>query len=229
MNARLKYVSEKETDTTNESPKTTQNYPKFISSVKPVNQEVSLNTKKYLLSKTDSLGNIEYCNSYFCEITGYHEEELIGKPHSIVRHPDMPGAIFHLMWQHLHRRKPVHVILKNMRKDGRFYWIHADINIKINKASNEIIGYFAYQKKVPDHVIKTINPLYIQLQKIENYLGLEASVRYLSRFLEQSEKSYTQYIEEVLYAKTFAYKLAKLKKRLLSKNNTHDKYTTLLS
>jgi PAS domain S-box-containing protein len=231
MNARLKYVSEKETDTIDKPQKSTQSYPKFISSVKPLNQEISLDAKKYLLSKTDSLGNIEYCNSYFCEITGYDEEELIGKPHSIVRHPDMPGAIFHLMWNSLHRREPVHVILKNMRKDGRFYWIHADINIKINKASNEIIGYFAYQKKVPDHVITTIAPLYTQLQKVENDSGLEASVRYLSRFLEQSEKSYAQYIEEVLYARTFTYKLAKLKKRLLSNNNTHDsnRYTTLLS
>ncbi|MEJ2469266.1 MAG: PAS domain S-box protein, partial [Campylobacterales bacterium] len=64
----------------------------------PVDEEIKLDPKKYIVSKTDPKGIIEYGNDYFVEISGYKESELIGQPHNIIRHPDMPKVVFKLMW-----------------------------------------------------------------------------------------------------------------------------------
>ena len=192
------------------------NYPKIETGIAPVDISVPLDSRKYLLSKTDPNGVIEYCNKYFCEITGYEESELIGQPHSIVRHPDMPGAIFYIMWEHLHHKKSIPLILKNMTKNGHYYWIQTEINIKINKASNEITGYFSYQREVPQYVIKAIEPLYYELRSIERRRGLERSVDYLKSFLAQREQTFEDYIHELHISNTFAYKLSKLSKRIFT-------------
>ena len=191
-------------------------HPKIVTDISPVDIDVPLDSRKYLLSKTDPSGVIEYCNRYFCEITGYQESELIGQPHSIVRHPDMPGAIYHIMWEHLHQKKSIPLILKNMTKKGHYYWIQTEINIKINKASNEITGYFAYQRKVPQYVIKTIEPLYYELRSIEKRRGLESAVTHLKNFLAQREQTFEEYIHEVHISNTFAYKLSKLSKKIFT-------------
>lgn len=67
----------------------------------PTGNEIKLDSKKFIVSKTDVTGKIVYGNSYFTEISGYKESELIGAPHNILRHPDMPKALFYLMWEHL--------------------------------------------------------------------------------------------------------------------------------
>ena len=219
MDAVLKYKSPANEIALQEEKKETIetfDYPKIATNITPVDVNVPLDSKKYLLSKTDPSGVIEYCNKYFCEVTGYDKKELIGQPHSIVRHPDMPGAIFHIMWEHLHQKKSIPLILKNMTKKGHYFWIQTEINIKMNKASNEITGYFAYQRKVPQYVINTIEPLYYELRNIEKQRGLEHSVKYLKNFLAQREQTFEEYMQEVHISNTFAYKLSKLSKKLFT-------------
>ncbi len=224
MTATLKYPSKNHTKE-EPSPLKRPLHQKATITTTPVEKAVTLDNRKYLLSKTDPAGNIEYCNDYFCQITGYTEHELMGQPHSIVRHPDMPSAIFYMMWEHLRQKKNITLILKNMTKKGHFYWIQTEINIKINRASNEIIGYFAYQKHVPQHVIDTLQPLYAQLSRLEQRHDMEAAVAYLQNFLQQRGQSYEQYIHEVLHAGTFAYRLSRLKKKIFT--NQREKSTLL--
>ena len=181
----------------------------------PKNEEIILDPKKYLLSKTDAYGNIEYCNSYFTQISGYREEELIGKPHSIVRHPDMPGALFFMLWEHLHSRKNMYIIVKNLAKDGRYYWIATDFNIRINKAIDELEGFFAYQKAAPKHAVERLEPLYERLHRIEEESGLEASYKYLTNYLEDRGESYDQFIDDIVNT-SFSKKIARLKRRLFT-------------
>jgi len=92
-----------------------------------------------IISRTDLMGNITYANDTFCEISGYTEEELLGKPHNIVRHPDMPSSIFTDLWQTLKENKQFVGIIKNLRKDRGFYWIEAIIS-GVYK-NGELIGY----------------------------------------------------------------------------------------
>ena len=105
----------------------------------PESQEIKLDPKKYILSKTDTKGIIEYGNEYFVEISGYSEEELIGKPHNIIRHPDMPKIVFKLLWQRIKNREDITAVVKNLAKDGRYYWVMTEFDIKVDKITDGVV------------------------------------------------------------------------------------------
>ena len=81
-----------------------------------------------IISRTDLNGIITYANETFCEISGYTSQELIGKPHSIVRHPDMPSSVFADLWKTIGNKKQWTGVVKNLRKDKGYYWIKAIIS-----------------------------------------------------------------------------------------------------
>ena len=81
-----------------------------------------------IISRTDLQGKITYANDTFAEISGYRVEELIGKPHNIVRHPDMPSVVFKELWETLQQKKQWSGIVKNMRSDKGFYWVKAIVS-----------------------------------------------------------------------------------------------------
>jgi PAS domain S-box-containing protein len=100
-----------------------------------------------IVSVTDTKGNIKYANDKFCEISGYKQEELIGKPHNIVRHPDMPKEAFANLWETIKSKKVWHGVVKNRNKEGGTYIVDATV-IPILDESNEIIEYIAVRHDV---------------------------------------------------------------------------------
>jgi PAS domain S-box-containing protein len=163
----------------------------------PIDKEIELDPKRYIVSKTDQKGIIQYGNEYFVEISGYKESELVGKPHNIIRHPDMPKAIFKLMWDRLDARKNVIALVKNLSKSGRYYWVMTDFDVKVNKATNETLGYFAYRRAAPKHAVKSIEKLYAKLVEIEKESGVKGSESYLMGYLEDRGQTYDEYIDEI--------------------------------
>jgi PAS domain S-box-containing protein len=131
----------------------------------PVNQEV-LFDGGVMITETDTAGIIVYANRKFREMTGYTKEELIGSPHNINRHPDMPKAAFAKMWETIKRGEMWEGYVKNMRKDGRYYWVIVWIKPKFDNDGN-IVGYIA-GRKVPDrHTIKNIEREYRAMREQE--------------------------------------------------------------
>jgi len=151
----------------------------------PINEEIKLNPKRYIVSETDAKGKITYCNDYFMEVSGYNEEELIGKAHNIVRHPDMPKVVFKLLWETISAGKNINALIKNLAKDGRYYWIFTEFEIRKNTATGEIIGYHAARKSISKHVIEVIADLYAELLEIEKIDGIEVAQTYLVNFLKE--------------------------------------------
>ena len=90
--------------------------------------ETEVPQDELIISRTDLQGKITYANETFCDISGYTEAELIGKAHSIVRHPDMPSAAFEDLWQTIQAGKQWKGIVKNLRKDKGFYWVEAIVS-----------------------------------------------------------------------------------------------------
>jgi len=90
--------------------------------------ETEVPQDELIISRTDLDGNITYANETFCEISGYSEDELLGKPHNIVRHPDMPKEAFKELWDTLKNGKQWRGIVKNLRKDKGFYWVEAMVS-----------------------------------------------------------------------------------------------------
>ena len=90
-------------------------------------QEVVLKTNDFLVSQTDSKGIILFANDDFCKVAGYRVEELIGKPHNVVRHADMPKAAFKDLWDTVKQNKIWTGYVKNRTRDGSFYWVFATV------------------------------------------------------------------------------------------------------
>lgn len=90
-----------------------------------MNKEIVLDRSTMIVSQTDLKGNILYANNDFCKIANYTKDELIGQPHNLLRHPDMPKAAFQDLWETLQRGDVWNGIVKNKTKDGDFYWVNA--------------------------------------------------------------------------------------------------------
>ncbi len=165
---------------------------------KPLNRERVLDPKRYIVSKTDPKGVITYGNDYFVEISGYTEAELIGQPHNIIRHPDMPKIAFKLMWDRIKKGENFIAVVKNLAKDGSYYWVVTDFEAKMDPLTNEPVGYTAFRKAAPKSAVEAIEPIYKKLVEIEKNSGMEGSEAYLKGFLEEQGKTYDDFINEIV-------------------------------
>lgn len=115
-----------------------------MSSVTPIDEEYTFEGS-VIISQTDKDGNITYANRKFCEISGYSANELVGKPHNVIRHPDMPKAVFEKMWNSISTGHTWNGLIKNLRKDGKYYWVDTEI-LPIQNENNELTGFIAARK-----------------------------------------------------------------------------------
>ena len=150
----------------------------------PINEEIKLDPKRYLVSETDEQGMITYANDYFTEVSGYSKEELIGQPHSVLRHPDMPKVIFKLLWKTIQAGNNINAVVKNLAKDGRYYWIFTEFEIRKDIDTGKIIGYHAARKAVSKHIVEIISELYGKLLQMERLYSVDASERQLKVLLK---------------------------------------------
>ena len=164
---------------------------------KPIDKEIILDKTKIIMSKTDAKGIIEYANQYFIDICGYDEWELMAEPHSIIRHPDMPRIVFKLLWERLHKGENIHALVKNLAKDGSYYWVITNFETIYND-KGKIIAHFSRRKAPPRYAIDTIIPIYKMLVDIENKKGMDASRKFLYDFLESKKVTYDDFILQTL-------------------------------
>jgi len=157
-------------------------------------REIFLSKNEITISRTDINGNILYYNSTFAKISGYKKNELLYAPHSIIRHPDMPKAIFYIIWQTLLSGRSTHAIIKNFTKDGNYYWLLTEFVVQKDN-QNSIVSFLSQGKQAPQHAIETIEPIYKDLLKIEKEYNMEKSIKYLSSFLNKNNyATYNDYI-----------------------------------
>ena len=164
----------------------------------PINQEVVWDKTKTIISKTDKFGNITDVNQTFVDVCGYTANELIGKPHNIIRHPDMPKIIFKITWDNILAGRNFHAIIKNLSKSGKYYWVITDFEVGRN-IMNEVVSITARRRAIPDYVVTDhIEPLYQTLLKLEKIGDMPLSNRYFKGFLEKQGKSYIEYVMSIL-------------------------------
>ncbi|PPC97956.1 MAG: hypothetical protein CTY35_06525 [Methylotenera sp.] len=144
------------------------------------NIEVELKETSSIVSKTDLKGLITYINRDFLEISGFTEQELIGKSHNIVRHPDMPPAAFEDLWSTVKAGKPWNGLVKNRCKNGDHYWVEA--NVAPVRESGKIVGYMSVRSKVTRKQIEDIEPIYRRMLKGEVIKAEGAVARLVRKF-----------------------------------------------
>lgn len=161
----------------------------------PIDKEVLVDPSKTIMSKTNAKGIIEYANDYFVELSGYEEYELMGKSHNIVRHPDMPKTIFKIMWENLKDGKNVHTLIKNLTKEGKYYWVLTHFEFKTN-VHNEIMSYYSRRKAIPKNLITRVEELYKIVKIIEETKGADLAYSYLKGLLEEKNYTFNELIAE---------------------------------
>ena len=122
--------------------------------------EFPLDETKTIVSTTDLNGNIEYANTYFIDVSGFTEEELIGTPQNVLRHPDMPIAAFADLWKTVKAGLPWRGMVKNRRKNGGYYWVLANVTPVIE--NGKPIGYMSVRTKPSRAQIDLASRLYAQ-------------------------------------------------------------------
>lgn len=160
---------------------------------RPTSNELRLHEHDFIVSKTDLSGRIIYGNRHFIKISGYHESELIQAPHSLLRHPDMPRVVFKMLWDTIKKREEIFAYVKNLAKDGSFYWVFANVTCTKDHSGN-IVDYHSVRRKPSDRAMSVIPELYRQLHAEEQRGGISASEKLLNTILNEKGLTYHDFV-----------------------------------
>ena len=165
--------------------------------ITPTSVERQMREDDFIVSKTDLKGRITYGNRIFIEFSGYSEAELLGAQHNIIRHPDMPRAVFKLLWDTIQAKKECNAYVKNMAKDGSFYWVFANVTPNFDNNGN-VSGYFSVRRKPKASGVGTVTGLYRAMLQAEQRAGtrdaIAASTRILTDLLAAKGLSYDELV-----------------------------------
>ena len=152
-----------------------------------------MNENDFIVSKTDTKGRLTYVNKIFMDMAEYTEEELLGKPHNIVRHPDMPKAVFKLLWERIQNKQEIFAFVINKTKNGNAYWVYANVTASLDERGN-IIGYYSVRRKPNPDALKIIEPLYAKMLSAEAGSGIGAGTEILTNLLNEKGVNYNELI-----------------------------------
>ncbi|MFO0995409.1 MAG: PAS domain-containing protein [Alphaproteobacteria bacterium] len=164
----------------------------------PTRDERTFGEDEIIVSKTDGAGRITYANDVFLRVAGFSEREVLGQPHSLVRHPDMPRCVFKLLWDQLGERREIFAYVKNMAKNGDYYWVFAHVTPSYD-SSGAVTGYHSNRRTPMRSAIEKIEPLYRDLLAEEarhenRKVGMQAGFDKLVRALDQHKVTYDQFV-----------------------------------
>ena len=162
--------------------------------ITPNNNEKTFADNVLLVTKTDLKGKITYANRAFMDIVGMGEDELVGAPHNLIRHPDMPKVIFKYLWSYLQDGKEIHAYVKNLCSDGSYYWVMANVTPSFDTNHDKVVGYHSSRRSPSKKAISIIEPLYKELIMAEKRGGVNASEQIMNDLLKEKGISYDEFI-----------------------------------
>ncbi|MBU4335137.1 MAG: PAS domain-containing protein [Actinobacteria bacterium] len=133
----------------------------------PTGATRTFGAEEIIVSKTDSRGHITYANDVFVRVSGYTEAELLGAPHSVLRHPAMPRAVFSYLWETIAAGREVFAYVLNLASDGSSYWVLAHVTASYDGAGR-IVGYHSNRRWPSPAAIAAVEPLYARLREAES-------------------------------------------------------------
>lgn len=166
--------------------------------IRPTAVERTFREDEIIVSKTDLKGIITYANRTFLEISLYSEEEVLGQPHSIIRHPDMPRCVFKLLWDTILAGEEIFAYVKNMSKNGDFYWVFAHVTPTFD-GDNEITGFHSNRRKPDRCQIQIVDGLYRKLKQEEDRhsdwkKGMAAAMEILFQAVAAKQMEYDEFV-----------------------------------
>jgi PAS domain S-box-containing protein len=166
--------------------------------IKPTGREQPFYDDEIIVSKTDVHGKILYVNDIFARVSLYDRSELIGAPHSLIRHPEMPRAIFQLLWERIPQAHEVFAYIVNLCSNGDHYWVLAHVTATLD-ATGKTVGYHSTRRTARPEALEQIRPLYAQLRAVEaeherKPEAAAAGAAALHAFLADREQSYDEFV-----------------------------------
>jgi PAS domain S-box-containing protein len=170
--------------------------------VAPTGEARTFAPDELIVSKTDLRGVITYANDVFLRISRYELDEVIGRPHNLIRHPEMPRAVFALLWQTLSEGRELFAYINNLASDGAHYWVLAHVTPSYS-ADGAVIGYHSNRRRPSPGAIRTVTPLYRRLVEEERRhptakAAVAASSRLLDELVAAEAGSYEEFIWSVI-------------------------------
>jgi PAS domain S-box-containing protein len=169
--------------------------------IMPTGAECPFDENELIVTKTDLKGRITYANDVFIRLAKFSRDEVIGAPHSIVRHPDMPRSIFKLLWDTIQSKKEIFAYVVNMARNGDHYWVFAHVTPTLD-AHRNVLGFHSNRRKPDRAQIARIEGLYRQLRDEENRHrnakdGMMAGYAMLMNMLQTQGLAYDEFIFSV--------------------------------
>jgi PAS domain S-box-containing protein len=170
----------------------------MVQAIRPTGVEHLLGEEELIVSKTDLKGRITYANDIFIRMAKYSYKELMGAPHSMIRHPEMPRCVFKLLWDTLQAKQEIFAYVVNLAKDGSHYWVFAHVTPTFDGNGN-IIGYHSNRRKPDPAPIERIKPIYKALCEEEARHanakdGMRASFDKMVGLLKQQGIDYDEFV-----------------------------------
>ncbi len=170
--------------------------------VQPTGEERTFSPDELIVSKTDLRGVITYANDVFLRVSGYPMHEVLGRPHSVIRHPEMPRAVFRLLWDALADRQEVFAYINNLAADGAHYWVLAHVTPSCGP-DGSIVGYHSNRRRPSMRAVERLRPLYRRLLAEERRhptakAAVAASYPLLNELIAEQSGSYEEFIWSVI-------------------------------
>jgi len=164
----------------------------------PTGREITFAPDDVIVSKTDLQGKITYVNDVFVAVSGYTPAELLGAPHSLIRHPDMPRCVFKVLWDTIAQRREIFAYVLNMAKDGAHYWVLAHVTPSYDRAGRHV-GYHSHRRAPWADALAKVKPLHAKLLSVERAhtdrsMGLAASVRLVEQLLVEQAMEWDEFV-----------------------------------
>jgi PAS domain S-box-containing protein len=169
--------------------------------VRPTGTERTFGEDEIIVTKTDLRGVLTYANDVFLRISALTEDQAIGQPHSVIRHPDMPRAVFKLLWDTLKDRKELFAYVVNLASDGAHYWVLAHVTPSFD-AHGKVVGYHSSRRKPEPAAVSAASELYAKLRAEERRhssspAALDAGWKMLQQILADRGQNYDQFVWEL--------------------------------
>lgn len=178
--------------------------------VHPTGVERTFNPGEFIVTKTDTKGRITYANDVFLRLSAFTLDEVIGQPHNIVRHPDVPRGVYKLLWDSITHGHEVFAYVNNLASDGANYWVFAHITPNFDH-DGRITGYHSNRRPPSPKEISAVKPLYQKMMDIERTAGgatqaTSASHLYLQNHISDRGHTYDSFVWDIHHQAELAMK-----------------------
>lgn len=166
--------------------------------LRPTGVERHFTREEIIVSKTDTKGIITYANDIFLRVCAMSEQEVVGQPHNVIRHPDMPRAVFRLMWETIEAGQEIFAYVVNLAADGGSYWVLAHVTPSMDQ-SGRLVGYHSNRRWVEPEIRREVAAVYAtirgaELRERRTPDAIAAGVTALEAHLARVGTSYEQYV-----------------------------------